>query len=90
VRQQALALLSRLEDPQTQPLNARLEQMKTRIDGDYLAAGKLSGNSQWLLQNAENELTTQAKACSVTASREQPPGGIRPLPSSIARGRPTS
>uniref|UniRef100_UPI0025B736B1 methyl-accepting chemotaxis protein n=1 Tax=Aeromonas caviae TaxID=648 RepID=UPI0025B736B1 len=62
VRQQALALLSRLEDPQTQPLNARLEQMKTRIDGDYLAAGKLSGNSQWLLQNAENELTTQAKA----------------------------
>ncbi|MBL0517110.1 methyl-accepting chemotaxis protein [Aeromonas caviae] len=62
VRQQALALLSRLEDPQTQPLNARLEQMKARIDGDYLAAGKLSGNSQWLLQNAENELTTQAKA----------------------------
>ena len=34
VRQQALALLSRLEDPQTQPLNARLEQMKTRIEGD--------------------------------------------------------
>ncbi|MGS3182711.1 methyl-accepting chemotaxis protein [Aeromonas taiwanensis] len=62
VRQQALALLPSLEDPQTQPLKTRLEQMGTRIDGDYLAAGKLSGNNQWLLQNAENELTTQARA----------------------------
>ncbi|WP_430481192.1 methyl-accepting chemotaxis protein [Aeromonas caviae] len=61
VRQQALALLSSLEDPQTQPLNARLEQMGARIDGDYLAAGKLSGNSQWLLQNAENELAAHAR-----------------------------
>ena len=39
-----------------------LERMGARIDGDYLAAGKLSGNSEWLLQNAENELTAHAKA----------------------------
>ncbi len=62
VRQQALALLPSQDDTLTGPLRARLEQMGARIDGDYLAAGKLSGNSQWLLQNAENELTTQARA----------------------------
>ena len=62
VRQQALALLAQLDGQQAGPLHARLEQMGARIEGDYLAAGKLSGNSQWLLQNAENELTTQARA----------------------------
>ncbi|MDX7922355.1 methyl-accepting chemotaxis protein [Aeromonas rivipollensis] len=62
VRQQALALLAQLDGQQADPLRARLEQMGARIEGDYLAAGKLSGNSQWLLQNAENELSTQARA----------------------------
>ncbi|MNO79260.1 Methyl-accepting chemotaxis protein CtpL [compost metagenome] len=62
VRQQALALLAQLDGQQADPLRARLEQMGVRIEGDYLAAGKLSGNSQWLLQNAENELSTQARA----------------------------
>ena len=62
VRQQALALLAQLDGQQAGPLHAQLEQMGARIEGDYLAAGKLSGNSQWLLQNAENELTTQARA----------------------------
>ncbi|WP_139746366.1 methyl-accepting chemotaxis protein, partial [Aeromonas media] len=54
--------LLELDGQQAGPLHAQLEQMGARIEGDYLAAGKLSGNSQWLLQNAENELTTQARA----------------------------
>ncbi|MFQ2099930.1 methyl-accepting chemotaxis protein [Aeromonas sanarellii] len=62
VRQQVLSLLAQQDGSQTSPLRALLEQMGARIEGDYLAAGKLSGNSQWLLQNAENELTTQARA----------------------------
>ena len=62
VRQQALSLLAQQDGSQTSPLRALLEQMGARIEGDYLAAGKLSGNSQWLLQNAENELSTQARA----------------------------
>jgi methyl-accepting chemotaxis protein len=62
VRRQALGQLPPQDDPLSAPLRALLEQMGMRIDGDYLAAGKLSGNSQWLLQNAENELTAHAKA----------------------------
>ncbi|MGX5836042.1 methyl-accepting chemotaxis protein [Aeromonas piscicola] len=62
VRKQALAQLAQQDEQLTAPLRALLEQMGTRIDNDYLAAGKLSGNSQWLLQNAENELTAQARA----------------------------
>ncbi|MGY3894273.1 methyl-accepting chemotaxis protein [Aeromonas enterica] len=62
VRKQALAQLTQQDAALTAPLRALLERMGTRIDGDYLAAGKLSGNSQWLLQNAENELTAQARA----------------------------
>ncbi|MCX7132530.1 methyl-accepting chemotaxis protein [Aeromonas sp.] len=62
VRKQALAQLAQQDEQLTTPLRALLEQMGTRIDNDYLAAGKLSGNSQWLLQNAENELTAQARA----------------------------
>ncbi|CAM3861494.1 methyl-accepting chemotaxis protein [Aeromonas bestiarum] len=62
VRKQALAQLAQQDAALTAPLRALLEQMGTRIDNDYLAAGKLSGNSQWLLQNAENELTAQARA----------------------------
>jgi methyl-accepting chemotaxis protein len=62
VRKQALAQLAQQDEQLTAPLRALLEQMGTRIDNDYLAAGKLSGNSQWLLQNAENELTAQTRA----------------------------
>lgn len=62
VRKQALAQLAQQDEQLTAPLRALLEQMGTRIDSDYLAAGKLSGNSQWLLQNAENELTAQTRA----------------------------
>ncbi|GAJ47066.1 putative methyl-accepting chemotaxis protein [Aeromonas salmonicida subsp. masoucida NBRC 13784] len=62
VRQLALGQLAQQDEQLTAPLRALLEKMGERIDGDYLAAGKLSGNSQWLLQNAENELTTQARA----------------------------
>nr|WP_277606801.1 methyl-accepting chemotaxis protein [Aeromonas sp. MR7] len=62
LRKQALAQLAQQDAALTAPLRALLERMGTRIDGDYLAAGKLSGNSQWLLQNAENELTAQARA----------------------------
>ena len=62
VRKQALAQLAQQDVALTAPLRSLLEQMGARIDSDYLAAGKLSGNSQWLLQNAENELTDQARA----------------------------
>ncbi|WP_346814810.1 methyl-accepting chemotaxis protein [Aeromonas hydrophila] len=62
VRKQALAQLTQQDVALTAQLRTLLEQMGTRIDSDYLAAGKLSGNSQWLLQNAENELTDQARA----------------------------
>ncbi|ENK6348787.1 HAMP domain-containing protein [Aeromonas hydrophila] len=62
VRKQALAQLTQQDVALTAPLRTLLEQMGARIDSDYLAAGKLSGNSQWLLQNAENELTDQARA----------------------------
>ncbi|MGY4108823.1 methyl-accepting chemotaxis protein [Aeromonas encheleia] len=62
IRKQALGQLARQEASPSTPLRALLERMGTRIDGDYLAAGKLSGNREWLLQNAENELTAHAKA----------------------------
>ncbi|MFM5112570.1 methyl-accepting chemotaxis protein [Aeromonas hydrophila] len=62
VRKQALAQLDQQDVALTASLRTLLEQMGTRIGSDYLAAGKLSGNSQWLLQNAENELTDQARA----------------------------
>ncbi|HHO2175857.1 TPA: methyl-accepting chemotaxis protein, partial [Aeromonas hydrophila] len=62
VRKQALAQLTQQDVALIAPLRTLLEQMGARIDSDYLAAGKLSGNSQWLLQNAENELTDQARA----------------------------
>lgn len=62
VRKQALGQLAQQDPALSSPLHALLEQMGPRIDSDYLAAGKLSGNSQWLLQNAENELTSHAKA----------------------------
>ena len=60
--QQALASLATQQDAVTAPLRQQLERMGARIKHDYLAAGKLSGNSQLLLQNAEHELSSQALA----------------------------
>ncbi|MFM5829719.1 methyl-accepting chemotaxis protein [Aeromonas veronii] len=60
VRQQALSSLAAQDDAVAAPLRQQLEQMAQRIAHDYQAAGKLSGNSQLLLQNAESELGSQA------------------------------
>ena len=62
IRQQALSSLAAQHDAVAAPLRQQLEQMAQRIAQDYLAAGKLSGNSQLLLQNAESELGSQAMA----------------------------
>ncbi|MFM4871518.1 methyl-accepting chemotaxis protein [Aeromonas veronii] len=62
VRQQALSSLAAQDDAMAAPLRQQLEQMAQRIAHDYQAAGKLSGNSQLLLQNAESELGSQAMA----------------------------
>ncbi|HHQ4441690.1 TPA: methyl-accepting chemotaxis protein [Aeromonas veronii] len=62
VRQQALSSLTTQDDAVAAPLRQQLEQMGQRIAHDYQAAGKLSGNSQLLLQNAESELGSQAMA----------------------------
>lgn len=89
VRQLALGQLAQQDEQLTAPLRALLEKMGERIDGDYLAAGKLSGNSQWLLQNAENELTTQARA--LLRYGQQEPWirvRIRPVPRLTVKGRP--
>ncbi|WP_270796965.1 methyl-accepting chemotaxis protein [Aeromonas sp. QDB11] len=60
IRQQALSSLAAQDDAVAAPLRQQLEQMAQRIAHDYQAAGKLSGNSQLLLQNAESELGSQA------------------------------
>ncbi len=62
LRQQALSSLAAQDDAVAAPLRQQLEQMAQRIAHDYQAAGKLSGNSQLLLQNAESELGSQAMA----------------------------
>ncbi|WP_139461145.1 methyl-accepting chemotaxis protein [Aeromonas veronii] len=62
IRQQALSSLTTQDDAVAAPLRQQLEQMGQRIAHDYQAAGKLSGNSQLLLQNAESELGSQAMA----------------------------
>ncbi|MFM5368708.1 methyl-accepting chemotaxis protein [Aeromonas veronii] len=62
VRQQALSSLAAQDDAVAAPLRQQLEKMAHRIAHDYQAAGKLSGNSQLLLQNAESELGSQAMA----------------------------
>ncbi|MGU5765850.1 methyl-accepting chemotaxis protein [Aeromonas allosaccharophila] len=62
IRQHALSSLAAQDDAVAAPLRQQLEQMAQRIAHDYLAAGKLSGNSQLLLQNAESELGSQAMA----------------------------
>ncbi|WP_193001187.1 methyl-accepting chemotaxis protein [Aeromonas simiae] len=43
------------------PLSKQLADMTQRLQREYLAAGKLSGNQQLLLQNAENELVAQLR-----------------------------
>ena len=56
VRKQALAQLSQQDVALIAPLRTLLEQMGARINSDYLAAGKLSGNAQGLLLQAEREM----------------------------------
>ena len=54
-----LLLQAAKELEQTQlanPTRTRLTELAQRLDGEYQGAGKLSGNSQQLLQHAESEL----------------------------------
>ena len=53
---QAKSLLARLPPQLTTDGLPQLKQLHDQLAGEYLAAGKLAGNSQQLLQNAENEL----------------------------------
>ena len=58
-QQQLLGLnqeLSKLNTPHTSELSNMMSQLATRLDNDYRAAGKLSGNSQQLLVMAEQEI----------------------------------
>ena len=61
-RRLAIGQLEQMSGPSVETLKGQLDRMGKKIESDYLAAGKLSGNSQELLQNAERELTAQAKA----------------------------
>ena len=54
--QQAQRLLAQLPPELTAQSTQPLQRLHERLAGDYLAAGKLAGNSQQLLQNAESEL----------------------------------
>ena len=54
--QQAQRLLAQLPPELTAQSTQPLQRLHERWAGDYLAAGKLAGNSQQLLQNAESEL----------------------------------
>lgn len=61
IRQRLLAQLGNFPTQHSQLLQQQLAAMGQRIKGDYLAAGKLSGNQQLLLQHAESELAAQAR-----------------------------
>ena len=50
-----------------------LQRLHERLAGDYLAAGKLAGNSQQLLQNAESELLSNLSQLSRYALAAQHP-----------------
>ena len=62
IRTRVLVALENQPQEIAAPLQHQLEEMGKRIEHDYQAAGKLSGNSQLLLQNAENEIASQALA----------------------------
>lgn len=50
-----------------------LQRLVDKMESDYLAAGKLSGNSQQLLQHAESELMNQLASLRRYASKAQHP-----------------
>ena len=53
---QAGSLLAQLPATTQRNTPQQLQQLNAKMGGEYLAAGKLAGNSQQLLQNAESEL----------------------------------
>ncbi|MFC3913749.1 methyl-accepting chemotaxis protein [Pseudaeromonas sharmana] len=57
--QQARSQLEQLPPGDSAALLQALQQLHTKLGGEYLAAGKLSGNVQQLLQHAESELMSQ-------------------------------
>ena len=57
--EQARTQLQRLPGHDSAPLLQALQQLHTKLAGEYLAAGKLSANVQQLLQHAESELMSQ-------------------------------
>ena len=71
--QQAQRLLAQLPPELTGESEPPLQHLHERLAGDYLAAGKLAGNSQQLLQNAESELLSNLSQLSRYALAAQHP-----------------
>ena len=71
--QQAQRLLAQLPPELTGESEPPLQRLHERLAGDYLAAGKLAGNSQQLLQNAESELLSNLTQLSRYALAAQHP-----------------
>ena len=71
--QQAQRLLAQLPTELTGESTVPLQRLHERLAGDYLAAGKLAGNSQQLLQNAESELLSNLSQLSRYALAAQHP-----------------
>ena len=71
--QQAQRLLAQLPPELTAQSTQPLQRLHERLAGDYLAAGKLAGNSQQLLQNAESELLSNLSQLSRYALAAQHP-----------------
>ena len=71
--QQAQRLLAQLPTELTGESEPPLQRLHERLAGDYLAAGKLAGNSQQLLQNAESELLSNLSQLSRYALAAQHP-----------------
>ncbi|MFP2769160.1 methyl-accepting chemotaxis protein [Oceanisphaera sp. KMM 10153] len=58
--------------PGTAPAQAAVNRLYQQLTNDFRAAGKLSGNSQHLLQHAEQELADQLKALARYADTDHP------------------
>ena len=71
--QQAQRLLAQLPPELTGESEPPLQRLHERLAGDYLAAGKLAGNIQQLLQNAESELLSNLSQLSRYALAAQHP-----------------
>ncbi len=72
VLHQADQLLDLWPAPVIAPLQQQLHRMAGKLDGEYLTAGKLSGNPQQLLQQAERDM--QSQLGSLQRYAEQRPG----------------